>query len=124
MAKFGYDSTEVGNFSVYPSKSGLNYSSDNFAISLSGTYTTHRYKWNSDSLLFQILFGHRDDDANEMRKWEFIPSLTSTSNNNSDYIPQLPMPVYINLWLRFGQPPSDGKEVEIIFKSFKYSSGR
>jgi hypothetical protein len=121
MAKFGNDSTEVGNFSVYPSKSGIDYNSDNFVISLSGTYTTHRYKWNSDSVIFQTLAGHSDDNVNEIKRWEFIPSSTSTSNSNSDHIPQMPMPVYINLWLRSGQPSSDGKEVEVIIKSFKYS---
>lgn len=124
MSKFGNDSSEVGNFSVYPSKSGLDYTNDNFVIRLSGTYTTHRYKWNSNSLLFQILAGHRDDDINEIRRWSFIPSSTLVSNSNSDYIPQLPMPVYINFWLRSGQPPSDGNEVELIIKSFRHSPER
>ena len=121
IAKFENESAEAGNFTVYPSKSGIDYSSDTFAISLSGTYTTHRYKWNSDSVIFQALAGHRDDDVNEIRRWGFIPSSTLVSNSNSDYIPQMPMPVYINLWLRSGQPPSDGNEVEVIIKSFKYS---
>ncbi|MFA5805005.1 MAG: hypothetical protein WC879_10210 [Melioribacteraceae bacterium] len=122
MAKFEDQSTESGNFSVYPSKSGIDYSSNTFAISLSGNYTTHRYKWNSDSVIFQTLAGHRDDDINEIKRWECIPS--STSNDYSDHIPQLSMPVYINLWLRSGQPPSDGNEVEIIIKSFRYSPER
>lgn len=121
MANFGNDSTAAGNFSVYSSKSGLDYTNDNFVIRLSGTYTTHRYKWNSDSVIFQTLAGHRDDDINEIRRWSFIPHSTLVSNRNSDYIPQMPMPVYINLWLSSGRPPSDGKEVGIIIKSFRYS---
>jgi len=121
IAKFENESVEAGNFTVYPSKKGLNYTSNSFVISLSGTYTTHRYKWNSASVIFQTLAGHHDDDVNEIKRWEFIPSSTSQLNNITDYIPQLPMPVYMNLWLRSGQPPSDRKEVEVIIKSFKYT---
>ncbi|PKL81823.1 MAG: hypothetical protein CVV24_13265 [Ignavibacteriae bacterium HGW-Ignavibacteriae-3] len=122
MASFIEQSEEQGNFSVYPSKNGIDYTSHRFHIKLSGTYTTHRYRWNSNSVIFQSLAGHRDDELNEIKKWEFIPSLLFPGNNQSDYIPQLPMPVYMNLWLRSGKPPSDGKEAEVIIKSFKYST--
>ena len=120
MAKFDNESTEAGNFTVYPSKSGLDYNSNNFVIRLSGTYTTHRYKWISDSVIFQTLAGHRDDDINEIKRWEYIPASTTATNNYSDYIPQLPMRVYMNFWLRSAQAPSNGQEAEIVVKSFNY----
>lgn len=121
IAKFENGTAEAGNFTVYPSKSGIDYTSNTFVLNLSGTYTTHRYKWNSDSVIFQSFGGHRDDDVNEISRWEFKPSPASFSSNYSDYIPQRPMPVFINLWLRSGKPPTDCKEVEIVIKSFKYS---
>ena len=117
MAKFELGSEEVGNFSVYPSIKGLEYNSHNFVMRLSGSYTTQRYKWNSNSVIFQTLAGHRDDDVNEINKWEFIPA----SNLKSDSIPQIPMRVFINFWLRSGQPPANGQEAEVTIKSFKYS---
>ena len=124
MAKFDNGSSEAGNFTVYPSKDGLDYNSNKFVIRLSGTYTTHRYKWNSDSVIFQTLAGHRDDDVNEINRWEYIPSSTSNLNNRSDFIPQIPMRVYMNLWLRSGKAPANGQEAEVIVKSFSYSSER
>ena len=122
MAKFENESLEAGNYCVYPSQKGLSNNSNKFVINLSGTYTTHRYKWNSDSVIFQTLGGHRDDDLNEINKWEFIPSSNSALNNINELIPQEPMRVYINLWLRSGQPPIDLKEAEVIIKSFSYTS--
>lgn len=120
MAKFDNESSEAGNFTVYPSKSGLEYSSQKFAIRLSGSYTTQRYKWKSDSVIFQTLAGHRDDNVNEISKWEFIPTSNIASTNYNDLIPQLPMPVFINFWLRSGQAPTNGQEAEVIIKSFNY----
>jgi hypothetical protein len=60
------------------------------------------------------LYGHRNDDRNEIVRWKFAPRDTTS------YISQKAMPVHLNLWLFQGRPPSDGKEVEIVVKSFSY----
>ena len=62
-----------------------------------------------------MLNGHRTDNNNQISYCNFAPA------NYLDYIPQDPMPLHLNLWLRKGLAPSDGKEVEIIIKSFTYT---
>jgi hypothetical protein len=104
-----------GNFAVWPPKAKIKKSSHAFAFKLDGAYTTHRFKWDSKSVFFQMLHGHRSDNAWEIAHWKFSPRSYQTK------IPQQPMPVYMNLWLFQGQPPSDGKEVEVVIKSFSYT---
>ncbi len=115
MAKWGKNGNRTGNFTVYPAKSGINYTTKTFMFTLSGDYTTHRFNWQSKSVYFQMLNGHRTDNKNQISNWNFVPA------NYLDYIPQEPMPLHLNLWLRKGLAPSDGKEVEIIIKSFTYT---
>lgn len=102
------------NFTVWPAKEGLPRESRRFAFSLSGAYTTHRFIWRSTSVFFQMLHGHRADNDNEIARWEYEPA------RYLDEIPQQAMSTHMNLWLFRGSPPSDGKEVEVIIKSFRY----
>ena len=80
-----------------------------FPLSLSGTYTTHRYTRSTSYVYFQSLYGHQTDNTNQ------FASATSTN-----IVSTLVMPVYMNLWLFQGRLPSDKKEVEIIIRDFKF----
>ena len=84
-------------------------------MELNGTYTTHRFIWNPNSVTFQSLHGHHDDNSNYLADWLYEPQ------NPASYIPQKAMPVDINLWLFQGQPPRNGQQVELIVRSFKFT---
>ena len=136
-------SSRNGHFTVYPATScpncsitcanlltgrtcsncanaGNKYCTQPYSFSLSGTYTTQRFTWNSKSVYFQSLNGHRTDNGHQIASTKYVP-LT----NAVKYIPQSPMPFYINYWVANGKiGPSDGETVppEIIIKSFTYTS--
>jgi hypothetical protein len=114
LAKWGNASSPNLNFTVWPAQPRLSPNGRTHRLSLNGTYTTHRFTWRRASVLFQSLYGHRNDDRNEIVRWNFAPRDTAS------YISQKAMPVHFNLWLFQGRPPSDGKEVEIVIKSFSY----
>ncbi len=114
FAHWGDPNTPIGNFTIWPSITGIEQTSNSFPIKLNGTYTTHRFLWESQRIFFQSLHGHTDDNENEFTNWLYQP------NEPSIHISQQPMPVHINLWLFQGQPPIDGNEVEIIIHNFTF----
>jgi hypothetical protein len=114
IARWGNPTYPNLNFTVWPTRDNLPQQGKSFEFSLNGTYTTHRFTWRSDSLLFQSLNGHRDDNQNQIARWKFAPKAPRR------YVPQHPLPVHINLWLFDGAPPTDGREVEIVISKFTY----
>jgi hypothetical protein len=86
-----------------------------FLVSLNGDYSTHRFTWSPESVYFQSLHGHHDDNSNQFFSWLFQPS-TPTS-----YVSQKPMPVRINLWCCKGQPPRNAESVELVVRSFEFT---
>ncbi|HEX4505861.1 MAG TPA: glycoside hydrolase family 16 protein [Alphaproteobacteria bacterium] len=115
MSRWSKPSGPDSRFTVYPAQAKLGYKTKAFDFSLNGAYTTHRFDWQSKSILFQMLDGHRDDDRNLVSAWTVAP------RNYLQAIPQKPMPTYINLWLDHGKPPADNRPVEIVIARFKYS---
>lgn len=115
FAKWGDPEAPIGNFTVWPVLPGLTQVSESFPVQLNGTYTTHRFTWQSTQIHFESLHGHRADSNNLIAEWLYQPQ------NASNSISQQPMPVHINLWLFQGQPPTAGKEVEIMIRSFTFT---
>lgn len=118
FARWGNSSWPNLNYTIYPAtgtsgKSDWNYTK-NFTLS-GGTYTTHRFTRNSNSVVLKSLNGFYNDDTN------LFASATCSSPAWS--ISTASMPVHMNLWLFDGLAPSDSKEVEIIIHSFKYTAG-
>jgi hypothetical protein len=110
FAKWGNATeTKTLNYTTYPNAVGGVTYHQTFPMSLTGTYTTHRYTRSSSSVFFQSLYGHQNDNAN------LYASATSTN-----VVSTLAMPVYMNLWLFQGKIPSDKKEVEIVVRDFKF----
>ena len=99
--------------SVHPKK-GIRESKWNAAarIDLEGTYTTNRFTRNNASINFQGLHGFRTDDS---------LLFYSATCHREKIITLRQMPVYLNLWLFRGQPPSDGKEVELVIHKFSFT---
>ena len=117
FAHWGKTNAPVGNYTVWPAKKGIKHTSHAFGFTQRGEATTQRFTWSNQRILFQSLHGHRDDDREEFARWSFQPP------DYPDRIGQKPMPAFINLWLFRAQAPSNGKEVEIIIKSFKFTPG-
>lgn len=116
IARWGNAAYPNGNFTVFPAQEGSKAKSHSYEFGLDGTYTTQRFAWSGQNILFQSLYGHRkiNNNKNEFANWNFQP------DNAVKRIPQDPMPVHINLWLLKGQPPSDGNPVEIIIHKFQF----
>jgi hypothetical protein len=113
-AHWGNAEWPIGNFTAWPAESGLDQISQSFPVQLNGTYSTHRFIWESQQIFFQSLHGHNDNNDNEISNWLFKPQEPLRA------IPQQAMPIHINLWLFEGKSPVDGKEVEIIIHSFTF----
>lgn len=114
IARWGNDSYPNGNFTVFPAKEGLLAKGHSYEFGLDGTYTTQRFTRSSRNILFQSLYGHRNNDKYEYARWNYQPK------QYLNRIPQKPEPVHINLWLFQGQAPSDGQPVEIIIHKFTF----
>jgi len=114
IARWGNPDYPNLNFTAWPTRDNLLPQGKVYEFSLAGTYTTHRFTWRSNGILFQSLNGHRSDNRNPIARWQFSPK------SPARYVPQHPLPVHINLWLFDGQPPTDGREVEIVISKFSY----
>jgi hypothetical protein len=112
FARWGVASNPILNYTVYPATTGKPTFHNARDFSMSGTYTTHRFKRTSSSVVFKSLGGHVDNDTNLFA--------TSTCSAPPYSISKLSMPVYMNLWLFQGMAPSNGSSVEIIIHEFKF----
>ncbi len=115
FARWGNPTYPIGNYTVWPVLDGLAQKSRSFAFSLSGLNTTQRFTWRSKQVYFQSLRGFHNDNSGQYASWLYKP------NDYLNRISQQAMPVHINLWLFKGNAPTDGKQVEIIIKNFKYT---
>lgn len=114
FSRWGKADGPPGSYAVYPAKAGVPHKSQTFPIKLSGDYSTHRFQWRSNRIDFLSLHGHRDDNKLEFARWSLQPK------DPREAVGQQPMPVHINLWCFQGKPPQNGKEVELVIKSFKF----
>ncbi len=115
FARWGHAANPPGNYTVWPAQVGLTQRTYAFDFTLAGTYTTQRFTRQSQSVRFQSLHGHRDDNANQFAGWLFRP------RDPLRRIPQAPLPVHLNLWLFQGQPPQNGQSVEIVIHAFTFT---
>jgi hypothetical protein len=114
-SKWGYaTNNRVLNYTLYPATgSSLDSVETTYPVSLTGTYTTQRFKRSSSAVTFKSLDGFHDDDTNlyASKTWTSPPQSIST----------LAMPVMMNLWLFNGKAPSNNQNVEIIIHDFKFT---
>ncbi len=112
FARWGRADAPVGNFTVWPAKDELKQTSHTFDVRLNGSFTTHRFDWQRDRITFASMHGHAGDSEQPISRWLFDRQPVA------DYISAAPMPIHLNLWLFQGRAPTDGKEVEVIIKTF------
>jgi hypothetical protein len=110
FSKWGNNAeTKLLNFTTYASIKTENKSNFPFLINLKNSQSTHRFTRTKTAVNFQSMYGFQNKNAN------VFASVTSNK-----LVSTLNMPVHINLWMYLGNPPSDGKEVEIIINDFKF----
>lgn len=114
FARWGKIEYPIGNYSVWPTQLPPKSDSHTFPVTLNGTFTTHRWTWLPDSISFQSQHGHRDDDNAIFAQWKFAPTQPVKA------IAQKPMPMHFNLWLFGGEAPTDGREIEIVIRDFRF----
>lgn len=109
FTKWGNPSSTAGSYTVTPAKQTMY-----FSVNLTGSYTTQRFTWTRQQILFQSFYGHMPSSVTEFSRWLY---------NAEEYMDKTAVPpvrVHINLWLLSGKPPLDGEEQEIIIRSFRY----
>ena len=112
-SKWGDNGGTNLTYSVWP-KEGIKagkWSSEN-TIRLEGTHTTQRMIRSDSEIQFLSLHGFRSDD-------KFAYHIARCKRKR--IITNKPMPLYLNLWLFRGKPPSNAREVEIIIHKFSFT---
>jgi hypothetical protein len=115
FAKWALPKAPIGNYTVWPTERTLKSASSTFPITLDNELSTQRFTWSPTSVYFQSLLGNREDDQHQVASWRYEPS------DPESHISQQAMPVHINLWCFEGQPPTDGKPVEVIVRAFTFT---
>ena len=105
--------TNNSQFTVQPYNLAGHYSRYRVPTGLADS--THLFTWQSNSVAFECQNGSYSPNpipANVISTWMFAnaSAVPRTGDEN----------VRINLWLLFGHPPTDGKEVELVIKSFEF----
>lgn len=116
-AKWGKADSNAGNlfFTIYPRSFGSKPTNKGTRISLDGTYTTHRFTWTKKNVQLQSQAGFQESPGkNVILKY-------TTPSSFTPIMPIASVPLHINLWLFQGRSPTNGREVEIIIHSFKYT---
>jgi len=115
FAQWGNSSAPRGNYTVWPATDAVRRESKAFVFTLDGDSSKHSFTWTSTNVLFESQERHRGEKTRPLASWLFQPT------NPAACISQKPMPVHINLWCFKGQPPSDGKQVELVIRAFKFT---
>jgi len=81
-----------------------------------GTQTTSRFIWTSTNISDFLIGGYApvgSDQGPLLASWAYAPA------KPQERITQQPVPLAINLWCT-ENPPSDGKDVEVIIRDFQF----
>lgn len=95
---------------VQPSSNAGNL--ERFAMKLNGTYTTHYLDWWPSYVRFKSIHGHYPEPPDSgylIHEWLSTSADIPPEEGN--------LRIQMNLWLVNGNPPSDGKEVEVVLDS-------
>ena len=115
FAQWGNLSAPIGNYTVWPATNGVRRETKSFAFTLTGDSSKHSFTWTATNIVFESHEEHGGDSTRQLAAWVFQPT------NPAARISQKAMPIHINLWCFKGQPPSDGKQVELIVRAFKFT---
>ena len=118
FSKWGDPNREPGQYVVFPADPRLKgqYASSRFFFDQTAPSTTHRFNWQSDQIIFESFFG------TQQVAHRYAPL------DYQSRIPQVPLPIHINLWLYRGpdeeNPVPDsaivGATTEIVIQSVSW----
>lgn len=117
FSHWGNPNWPIGNYTVWPAVHGLPNAHQTFTFHLRKPFSTvQKFTWNSQFVEFA---SYKDVNSifsgSPSGSWRFAPKAYLSA------IPQHPMPVLINLWLVKSKPPFNGRDVEIVIKSFTFT---
>lgn len=121
FGKWGYTDVQPGSYTVWPIRNdhnNLRNRSKAYDFKLKLPNSMHRFRWRPNYVFFQSFHGASTAKKDEFSSWWFQPR----PYEGKSFIPLKPLNLYINIWLYQGRPPLNGKEVEIVVHSFKYSA--
>lgn len=114
VARWGDPAAPNLNFVVQPAAPERHHQA---ALQLAGTHSTYRIRWAPGRISFDALHGHHGHapvPGPLIASWDFRG-------------PEVPKPggeqVRVNLWLRKGLPPLDGRGAEVVLKRFAFRAG-
>jgi hypothetical protein len=116
IARWGNALYDPLNFNVWPAQTGYAPTGMTFPMTLSGTNTTHRFEWRTDSIAFGSYHGFRSDNANPIGMWTYAPV------DNTVRIPQAPVPLHINFWLFQGSAPANGQRADVVIHELTHTA--
>jgi hypothetical protein len=113
-SRWGQVNGPNGDYTDYPA-SGRTIGEESYTFSLSGLTSTSRFVWSSTEITDFLFDGFEPlaTSAEPLKTWTYAPSTPSTN------IPQVALPLGMNLWC-FDAPPSDGAPVEIVVHGFEF----
>jgi hypothetical protein len=113
FSHWGNPAAPILNYTVWPADPALKPDGKAFRLTLPGGVGVHRFDWAET----QVVFETRAGEANgaPVHRFVFAPA------DPKRRISQAPEPVHMNLWCFQGRPPTDGREVEIIIRSFRHA---
>ena len=112
LARWGEDGDLNAQFSVQPwDQPGHLH---RFTIDPQADSSTHIFVWSPGSVRFESFAGTRQpsDARHIVEQWSYTGTNTPPAGGS--------VSARINLWLIGGQPPSDEREMEIVFSSFEF----
>lgn len=115
FSHWGVPANPIDNYTVYPAVDGVAPAERSYPIALRGAgQSTHSFSWTPESIFFQSFRG-------ASRAGPLLASWLYQPRQPQVHIPQSLLPVHINLWLFQGNAPTDGQEVDLIVRSFRFT---
>jgi YVTN family beta-propeller protein len=113
IARWGQATNDNAQYVVQPWHHAGNM--HRFNVELSGDDSTHGFDWRADRVFFQSLHGHQPfpgPGEHEIASWTYT---------GDDIPPAGGGNARINLWLFYGDPPSNGEDAEVIIEAFEFT---
>jgi len=114
FSRWGISQANYAWYTVQPPPYTLGYNEASFAAKLTGSYSTHFFTWSPNSVFFESLQGQ--PSITNPPPSSVIYSFTSPVSSDTTGVM-----ANINLWLFNGQPPSNGRTVSVVVKSFSFT---
>ena len=100
------------SYATQPARAGNFY--EFHAAFTEGSYSTHRFIWETNSIFYESWFGHADPPPGptlKIAEWTYTSNSIPTASNEK---------LHLNLWLFQGRAPSDTQHLELVIHEFSF----